>query len=428
MRDNRVSVFGARRSVFGWLRAAWFPNPEPRTPSLESGWVVIDPRWRARFERRGLTAAGDFLQMQGDIVSGHADRHVVRIVLGRGLGRTVVFLKREHRVPWPVRLRNVFAGYGWVSKSVREARILSRLRKAGVRAPLALAFGEDGHGRAFVLIKETRGAIDVRTFLNDERSSMSRRRLARRMGRLLARIHAAGFDCPVLSSKHILVRPRGPSPTVIDWHAATERPRVGWGVRVRELALLHATLADGLASPRERLTCLRSYLHATAGHSSRLRPWVDLIRRKAVRLLNHRTVRDQWRLPLPGDRQRLRWLDGECLVVTRSVWRACRGRVPAWLSFAARTPVPRPRETRLRWGRRPVVLRQFPPSGRLRRWWNRLRGRHQVAIGPRQAGRMFQLERAGQPAPRPLAFGQQPDGGSFIVFSPLPALRERGDG
>jgi hypothetical protein len=30
---------------------------------------------------------------------------------------------------------------------------------------------------------------------------------------------------------------------------------------------------------------------------------------------------------------------------------------------------------------------------------------------------MFQLERAGQATSRPLAFGQQPDGASFIVVS-----------
>jgi hypothetical protein len=418
MRVDWLSMFGVRRSVFGRLRAAWFPNSELRTPNPEPGWVVIDPRWRGRFERRGLVTADDFLRLPGDIVSGHADRHVRRIVFGRGLNRAVVFLKREHRVPWPARLRNFCAGYGWVSKSAREAQVLDRLRAAGIRAPRALAFGEDAAGRAFVLIKETRGAVDLRTHLRDERDRGRRRLLARRIGRLLARIHAAGFDCPVLSSKHVLVRPAWTSPTVIDWHAASQRRRVGWGVRIRELALLHATLADELASPRERLACLGAYMRTAVGGSSKLRPWIDMIRRKARGLLRHRTARDQRRLPPAAGRQWLRWVDGESLVVTRSVWRACRGRLPAWLAVAVRTPVDRPREAEQLWGRRRVILRRFPATKPWRRWWDRLRGRHVIAAGPRQAGRMLQLERSGQSAPRPLAFGQRPDGGSFIVFVP----------
>jgi hypothetical protein len=184
------------------------------------------------------------------------------------------------------------------------------------------------------------------------------------------------------------------------------------------LALLHATLAADLASPRERLLCLAAYLRTAVGGPTRLRPWVDMIRRKARRLLNHRTARDQRRLPPEAGRQWLRWLDGESLVVTRSVWRACRGRLPAWLTVAARTPVDRPRETELLWGRRRVTLRQFPPTERWRRRWDWLRGRHVIAVGPRQAGRMFQLERGGQSTSRPLAFGQRHDGGSFVVFVP----------
>src|SRR5947209_1920402 len=170
MRAEWFSVFGFRVSPFGRRRAARYPDSEPRRPNLEPdrGWVIIDARWRRRFAARGLTSARDFLGLDGDIISGHADRHVVRLVLGRGLNRTVMFLKREHRSPWPARLRNWFAGYGWVSKSVREARVLNDLREARIRAPQALAFGEDGGGRAFVLVKESRGAIDLRTFLQDE--------------------------------------------------------------------------------------------------------------------------------------------------------------------------------------------------------------------------------------------------------------------
>jgi hypothetical protein len=389
---------------------------DPAVPEA-GGWVVIDPRWRRRFERRGMTAACDFLNLRGDVIGGHADRHVVRVVFGRGLSRTVCYLKREHRVPWRERLRNWLAGFGWSSKSEREAQTLRELHRAGLGVPRWLACGEDDEGRAFLLLRAVPEAIELRRFLSVERPADQRRFFACRLGRLLARVHAAGFDCPDICAKHVLVRPRGSRPILIDWQRTVGNRRVRWGVRIGELAALDATVADDLAAPRDRLACLRAYLRSAVGGRAVLRPWVDLIRRRTERLLHRRSVREQRRPPLQRA-QALRWIDGESLVMTRPVWRACRGRVPTWLAAVSRSAVPKPRESVLKWRGRTLVLRQFPPMGRLRLWWNRLRGRHEVAAGPRLAGQFFRNERCGVPAPRPLAFGQRPDSGSFVLFSP----------
>ncbi|HEY1380868.1 MAG TPA: lipopolysaccharide kinase InaA family protein [Gemmataceae bacterium] len=391
-----------------------------RAAPTAAGWVIVRARYRRRFARWGLVTAGDFLGLPGEVVSGHADRHAVHVFLGRGRKRLAAFLKREHRVRWRDRLAAAWAGYGWASKSEREARLLSDLRRAGVPVPRWLAYGEDDHGRAFVLVRAVPRAVDLRAFLHGDgdRPPTRRRGLARRLGCLLARVHAAGFDCPDLSSKHVLVRPRRPALVLIDWQRARRTRRVSWAVRVRELAALHATVADELASPRERLSCLRSYLRAAVGRRPTLRCWVEVIDRYATRLLRRGSVRELRRPPLPRRAQWLRWLDGERLVVTRSFWRTCRGRVPAWLADAARTPVTQVRQSEGVWRGRQVVLRRFPPHGILRRFWNWLRGRHEVAAGPREGGRLFRLERLGIPAPRPLAFGQRPDGGSFIAYLP----------
>jgi hypothetical protein len=383
------------------------------------GWVVVDPRWRQRFERRGLLSASDFLNLRGDVIGGHADRHVVRVVFGRGLSRTVCFLKREHRVPWRERLRNLLAGYGWSSKSEREAQVLRELRRAGLDVPRWIACGEDKDGRAFLLLRSVPQAIGLRRYLAADRSPEQRRELARRLGRLLARIHAAGFDCPDIGAKHVLVRPRGSRPVIIDWQRTQRDRRTHWGVRIRELAVLHATVADNLVTPRDRFTCLHAYLRTALHGTPALRPWVAMIRRKAERLLKRRSIREQ-RSPLLRRPQALRWIDGERLVVTRSVWRACRGRVPNWLAVLTRVVVATPRQTRILWGGRTLVLRVFPPTSRSRAWWNWLRDRHEVAAGPRLAGRYFRDERCGAVAPRPLAFGQRPDGGSFILEEPRP--------
>jgi tRNA A-37 threonylcarbamoyl transferase component Bud32 len=391
-----------------------------RPPLAGAGWIVVHPRYRRRFVRRGLTTAADFIDLPGEVVSGHANRHVVRVVFGRGLSRFVAFVKREHRIPWRERLTNLCDGFAWASKSEREARTLSALRRAGVAVPRWLAYGEDGAGRAFLLVRAEPGAIELRRFLQDDRPAWQRRELARRLGDLLARVHAAGFNCPDLSSKHVLVRPRGLVPVLIDWQRAVRTMRVRWSVRARELALLHVTLADELATPRDRLACLHAYLRRALGTQPALRSWAKLVIGQTARLANYRSVQELRRPPLAGKAQRLRWIDGESLVVTRPFWRACRGRVPGWLVEAANSFVEQPHESPGVWRGRRVVLRQFPPAGRWRRWWNRLCGRHIIAAGPRLGGQLFRLERLGVAAMRPLAFGQRPDGGSFILLKLLP--------
>src|SRR5205807_1849887 len=83
---------------------------------------------------------------------GHPDRQAARLTLGAGAEAVAVYLKREHRVPWPVRLANALAGFGFVSRSLREARTLQALGREAIAAPEWLAAGEDGRGRAFLLV------------------------------------------------------------------------------------------------------------------------------------------------------------------------------------------------------------------------------------------------------------------------------------
>ncbi len=391
----------------------------PRMPT-RAGWVRVHPRYRRQLARWGLADAQAFLELPGEIVSGHPNRHVVRVVLGRGRRRFMAFLKREHRIPWRSRLASAWAGFGWVSRSEREARLLHDLRRARLPAPRWLAFGADGHKQAFVLVRAVPGARDLRSFLyhSPDLPHWRRRQLARQIGQLLARVHAAGFNCPELWSKHVLIGPRL-TLTLIDWQRSRRWRRVPWSVRVRDLAALHASLADELASPRDRLACLRAYLRAGQDNDS-LSAWTRAVEREAAKLLRLRSVRDQRRPPLVGRSQRLRWLDGEALCVTRALWRRCRGLVPTWLATAARQTVDRPRQSECRWHGRRLVLRQFPPAGLLRRWLAWLRGRPVLSPGQREAAQIFRQERAGVRGPRLLAFGQRPDGSGFVLVQPLP--------
>ena len=123
----------------------------------------------------------DFLALPAVIVSGHPDRNVSRMVLGTEPEEAVAFLKREHCVRWRVRLASFLAGFGFVSRSLREARTLQALRREGIGCAEWLAAGEDGSGRAFLLVREVAGAVELRTYLRDA-SDGGRRRALRAPG------------------------------------------------------------------------------------------------------------------------------------------------------------------------------------------------------------------------------------------------------
>jgi hypothetical protein len=355
----------------------------------------------------GLTSTEAFLALPGPVVSGHPERHVRRVTIGS----TVAYLKCEHRVPPRDRLRHALAGYGWVSKSLRERRALADLEAAGLPAPPWLAAGEDAHGRAFLLVGEAAGE-DLRRHLADLRSAPTgeRRLFARSLGEALARLHAAGFDQPDLSAKHVLVSP-GPRFTLLDWQNGGRRARVGWRRRLRALALLDATVAEELASPQERLRVLRAYLSIRARSVSdggskvpsltlrartRLHDIAPEIHSRSERLLDRRTVREARRFPLPEVTQHLHWLDGESLCAVPSV--AGELDRPSWR--AAVYAAPGVERLRLEDGRAATLTRRCHHGWRITR-----RGRRADEL--RQAGLLFHLQRHGVPAVRLLAFGQR---------------------
>ncbi|HXG13053.1 MAG TPA: lipopolysaccharide kinase InaA family protein [Gemmataceae bacterium] len=384
--------------------------------------VRINPRYRDFLARHGLTAPGHFLDLPGVIISGHPDRHVCQVTVG-GLR---ALLKREHRVPVKDRLAGAAAGYGLVSKSYREALTLQALKRAGVPCPEWLAAGEDERGRAFLLVKEVAGGLDLRLFLRDRlaASPAARRRFARRLGEALARIHRAGFDHPDLCSKHVLVEPHRQTIVVVDWQRSRRRRRLSWQRRCRDLALLHATLADELATPRDRLACLRAYLRV--GGESKRRRLARAIHRQAQRFLRRRHVREQRQAVLAAGTQNLIWVDGEALCVTREFLADCGGQVPAWLRAAGRpeaegptltqtvVAIPGARQARL------VCRRSFRPWGYLWAW---LRRRPLPSPELLHAGLLFRLQRYGIRTPRLLAVGQRWLGigrmSSFLVTEPI---------
>ncbi len=177
--------------------------------SPRKGFVEICPGYRSLLRECGLTEPEDFLALAAVTVSGHPDRNVSHVVLGQGPGALPAFLKREHMVPWRARLNNMLAGFGWVSRSMRECRVLQALEREGLPCPDWLAAGEDSQGRAFLLLREHSGCIELRRRLRQQLQPPERRTLAELLGQTLANLHHKGFTHPDLYANHILLQPGG---------------------------------------------------------------------------------------------------------------------------------------------------------------------------------------------------------------------------
>ena len=88
--------------------------------------VEVHPRYRLLLRRQGLTEPRHFLDLSAAVVSGHPGRNVARVTLTAGDEAINAFLKRESRVSWRVRLMSAAAGFGFVSRSLREAQNAGR--------------------------------------------------------------------------------------------------------------------------------------------------------------------------------------------------------------------------------------------------------------------------------------------------------------
>lgn len=367
-------------------------------PGAIGGTLTVEPSFAELFARAGLTTADSFLSLPGEVVTGHPDRHVARVEIP-GAARAF-YLKRQHVVGWREKWRNRRAGFGWVSRCAREADLLKQLRAAGLAAPQWAAFGTHGR-RAFLLLEEVPGAIELRLLLNDNTLSLSSRRcLADNIGRAIARVHAAGFTTPDLTAKHVLVDPESLEVTFLDWQSGVRTRAVSAMHRADALGALHASLAELLASRADRTRMLRAYSSARSDHGA---TEAQPILRAAARHAQRRSVRDQLQ-PIPATNpHRLVWLAGEAVCAVPEV-------AAAWSRVAIAPPFygfGRDGASSVRFAGREAVLvrgRTSAPLGRFRAWLRATPWRSPGAT----AGRvLFHLERYRVSAPRLLAFGQR---------------------
>lgn len=403
-------------------------------------YLRINPRYQQLLEQQGLAAPANFLKIPAIVICGHTDRHVARITLGAGPDAILAYLKREHHVPWKDRLLSAAAGFGFVSKSRREASILPALQRAGVRCPDWIAVGEDAQGQAFLLLGELAGTKDLRLFLQEHRQAPFVERLgfARRLGEVLADLHKAGFEHRDLYSKHLLVNPENGEISFLDWQRSCRRRQVSWRRRCRDLAALEATLSSELASVRERLVCLRAYCKKSkiGSHKGRrlLRASAFSIRRRADSLLRQRRIREVCKVPAANAAQSVIWEDGEALCLTPDFRSDLAGRIPDWLRLA-NSATQAGSWKRSTWvsfpqARRALLIRRRETRVLSGLWWL-LRRPRQASPELRLAGLLFRFERYGIRAPRVLAFGQLRRSwrrvDSFLLTEPPPGALSLGE-
>jgi tRNA A-37 threonylcarbamoyl transferase component Bud32 len=327
------------------------------------------------------------------------------------------FIKREHQVRWRDRLGGWLAGYGFETRSAREARMLSALQQAGIGCPEWLALGEDDSGCAFLVVRALTDSVELRQHLQTAKTPSERRQLAQRLGKALARMHAAGFDHPDLFSKHIFVSKDGQKFHFLDWQRSRRGP-VNDRQRARDLATLNATLDDTSVSARDRLECFRSYAAYCTALESDVAPanWharafrrllFSAVRAETTRLLRKRRIREA--RVSSRDSQELIRLNGEALCITPQLLHELGGTVPDWLNLerAAWKNATADSSVVLLPSRREAVLVRRRRNQPLRWLWSEFLGKPLMTPEAHQAGLLFRRERRGESAPRLLAFGQR---------------------
>ncbi len=374
-----------------------------RSKQVRSGYLDVNPRYADRFESLGLCRAAGLVDWPGLIVGGHPDRHVRKVTIDE----QVMYLKCEHRIPWGWRLRCAREGYGLSSLSWREAqtlRVIKSRAPAGIVVPEVVAVGADGQGRAFLLLRAVEGMIELRRFLDGANDTGLRGRMARRLGKALAALHGAGISHRDLYSKHVLIDATATRFAILDWQRATVG-RVRWPERIRDLATLDATIADSLATTRERLACLTAYRSASGDGSPSLAQLCHRIRAETQSLNRRRSIREQRHPPLADDAQLLVMLEGEELVVTMAGQQEFTRQTLMQLAYAAMQPGVITKTVPWNGGELDLTRRRVIQPWR--RWWTRLRAKWWAAPEVLAAGKMLRLQRCGEVVPELLAFGHR---------------------
>lgn len=407
--------------------------------SIKRTRLQIHPRCRNWLGQQGFSSPRDFMELEGVTVSGHPDRNVTRVLIDSNHGLVPCYLKREYRIPFSVKLRNLLSGFGWISRSVRECQVLIALEQHGVGGPGWIAAGEDAQGRAFLLLREKQTALDLPRVLQTKPGRLQRRQLCRFLAENLAHMHYNGFSHRDLYANHVLISPNTLDVCVIDWQRARCYKQLSDRKRGQDLAALNATLSPTLCCDQDRWYFFHHYLKES--HRLGIKTGINLpanrllsrpsartilaaVLASTARRLRHRHVLEKRQQGLSQLKQDWHRIQGNALSINSRLKQVFPGVTHAWLDLD-RQPLARNQSYTRRWI--PLSSNRLALLERRRLRFGKLFSRRLSTQEQKRSVLLLRLERHGLKVPGILATGQKKLGtgsDSFLLTDhPVKTLR-----
>lgn len=222
----------------------------------------LDPGFAALLapEERGFDA---LMALDGEVYRAKEGRRTI----GFRRGGRAFFIKQHRGVGWGEILRDLLSLKKPVLGARDEYAALTALAKAGIGAPVPVAFGERGGDPArlqsFVVTEALDGAVSLedltRDWPRDPPAPHDKRRLIRAVGSIARRMHGIGLNHRDFYLCHILKGAADDRLYLLDLHRAQLRPAVPRRWLVKDLAgLLMSALDIGLTR-RDWLRFVEAY-------------------------------------------------------------------------------------------------------------------------------------------------------------------------
>jgi tRNA A-37 threonylcarbamoyl transferase component Bud32 len=278
--------------------------------SISDHSVRVHPTVRDWCRQSKLVSFDDFWSIPGIVISGHVDRHVMRVEIGELNQPKSCILKREHRIPWSIRFQNWREGFGLVGKSVREAKTLEMVASLGMPVSKLIASGENQTGKSFLLLESKSGSIDLRHWLQLQPNRNERFQMAKKIGRILAHFSLLGVVNRDLSAKHLLIDSVG-AITIIDWQRVRLNQRITTRLESQILARLLATIPSRLLDRRSLVTAWKAYRTERQLSKSEAKRLLDQTKNNLAILAQKKSSRLQVEEALDRTKHELIWLEDD---------------------------------------------------------------------------------------------------------------------
>lgn len=297
---SQTTVVRPRRAALprvGWGAEALFQPPQWEwAEAADVGWW-IRPAWREKLLREGALRLDEWAA-QGRLTTVKAGPH--RVVYRADLPEGAVYIK-HNLVP---DLRSKFRQWVRRGKARNEAKRAAHLAALGVTTIVPVALGERRHRRVlldnFLVTREIAGSVTLQALVEQGRDRAGtadmdglRRRLARALGELTARLHDGGYLHADFHPGNILVTLDAhgrPHLAMIDLDALRQPRRLPPRAAMANLAVLNhyfwtrSTRSDRLRflqaylrSRRERLGSARAFAQ---GIEQETRRWAERLWRR----------------------------------------------------------------------------------------------------------------------------------------------------